>query len=682
MEVATPDRRSSLNISRHLRRREWSKRRAEATAGDSDSRYLCRRFPSTEANMRDLSRDLVGHFGCVNAVEFSPDGTTLASGGDDKRLLLWRVHDKTPSPQLLAGQHASNIFCLDFDPTNPSRIYSGGNDWCVMARDVETDPKTGGGPTAVFLHDAPVYGIDASPEGPGGVFATACSDGVIRIFDARDTDKDAALVLAAHTRAEPFHSVQFNPADPRLVVTSNNRQGIALWDVRRPRKIALRYGHESAMSATFNSTGTKILGLRKRLPPVLYDVSSPVKRAEFDAHGYFNSCTMKSCCFAGADDELVVSGSDDFGVYAWRVDAPGKRGICGPDHKIVKRAEVVLKGHRSIVNQVRFSKALGVLASSGVEKMVKLWGRIDQKSEGISSISSQPQREVSINREQYIRLVLDSADDQDNESTGENRSMLAFFDSLIQRESQGDLGISSASSEDLDSDDDITAGRARAVNFDRWSDVESAEAEEGGMVAEAQGESSGSGGEEGEKRLAHGHPSNGVVSRLRRKMKYRWLRDQRPCPRYVARKLRRARAVVAKGAPVEERSFGETLSDAARYVTSSEEEEEEEDVYGPQAPIPGPSVPRELVVSRAAIEQSVKMKQDILSALQQESDDDGNSSADNNNGGGGGASKKCDNESGAEAPPPTKSFKKRSYRCNKSRRRERTASSSSSSDSG
>ena len=33
-------------------------------------------------------RDLVGHFGCVNAVEFSTDGTTLASGGDDKRLLV------------------------------------------------------------------------------------------------------------------------------------------------------------------------------------------------------------------------------------------------------------------------------------------------------------------------------------------------------------------------------------------------------------------------------------------------------------------------------------------------------------------------------------------------------------------------------------------------------------------
>ena len=77
------------------------------------------------------------------------------------------------------------------------------------------------------------------------MFATACSNGDVRIFDARNTDKDASLVLATHERSEPFHSVQFNPADARLVVTSNNRQGIALWDVRRPRKMALRYCYRS-----------------------------------------------------------------------------------------------------------------------------------------------------------------------------------------------------------------------------------------------------------------------------------------------------------------------------------------------------------------------------------------------------------------------------------------------------
>ena len=150
----------------------------------------------------------------------------------------------------------------------------------------------------------------------------------------------------------------------------------------------------------------------------------------------------------------------------------------------------------------------------------------------MSSISSQPQRTVSMGREQYIRLILDSVDDQDSESTGENRSMLAFFDSLIQRESLGDLDDAmDDSSEDLDSDPAITAGRPRAVNFDRWSDVESSEAEEGEvakwrtqfqdiLAATDRDRNVRDDGSSSGEDLPH-HPANGVVSRLRRKMKYR-----------------------------------------------------------------------------------------------------------------------------------------------------------------
>ena len=54
---------------------------------------------------------------------------------------------------------------------------------------------------------------------------------------------------------------------------------------------------------------------------------------------------MKSCCFGGEDDTLVMSGSDDFNVYAWRVPEEGGGGW-------VSRAQHVLQGHRSIVNQV------------------------------------------------------------------------------------------------------------------------------------------------------------------------------------------------------------------------------------------------------------------------------------------------------------------------------------------
>lgn len=41
--------------------------------------------------------------------------------------------------------------------------------------------------------------------------------------------------------------------------------------------------------------------------------------------------------------------------------------------KWVDSTHMVLRGHRSIVNHVRYNQASCLLASSGVEKMIKLW---------------------------------------------------------------------------------------------------------------------------------------------------------------------------------------------------------------------------------------------------------------------------------------------------------------------
>lgn len=73
------------------------------------------------------------------------------------------------------------------------------------------------------------------------------------------------------------------------------------------------------MSVRFNRTGNLILGLRRRLTPILYSVNSPERICTFYNGNYYNSCTMKSCTFAGEDDELVISGSDDFNLYVWRL---------------------------------------------------------------------------------------------------------------------------------------------------------------------------------------------------------------------------------------------------------------------------------------------------------------------------------------------------------------------------
>jgi len=80
--------------------------------------------------------------------------------------------------------------------------------------------------------------------------------------------------------------------------------------IHRP---VLRYGNltppQSCMNVRFNSMGDRLLALRRRLPPVLYKVDTPMYMCEFDHPGYYNSCTMKSCCFAGENDEYVLSGN-------------------------------------------------------------------------------------------------------------------------------------------------------------------------------------------------------------------------------------------------------------------------------------------------------------------------------------------------------------------------------------
>ncbi|XP_069682679.1 DDB1- and CUL4-associated factor 5 isoform X2 [Periplaneta americana] len=396
---------------------------------------------------RNLYRkDLLAHYGCVNAIEFSNKGELLASGGDDRRVLIWNVEQAVHGvgkPAAMRAQHISNIFCLGFDSTN-SKIFSAGNDDQVIVHDAKT-----GDPLDYFLHEQPVYGLSIDPINDN-VFASACDDGRVLIYDIREPVSTEPFCLASYTSA--FHAVMFNPVESRILTTANSKEGVGLWDVRKPRQVVMRYGGQNAsqscMSVRFNQRGTQILALRRRLPPVLYAVHSPMHICQFDHAGYYNSCTMKSCCFAGEDDQYVLSGSDDFNLYVWQI----------PPSEIkaqwIDSAHMILKGHRSIVNQVRFNPSNYIIASSGVEKLIKFWSPFPlPESTGSLIHEMEPadkQRKV-FTHEEYISLVLRSGQfmshDYSHQSTKEDPRMMAFFDSLVQREIEGWSSEESVSSE-------------------------------------------------------------------------------------------------------------------------------------------------------------------------------------------------------------------------------------------
>ena len=72
-------------------------------------------------------------------------------------------------------------------------------------------------------------------------------------------------------------------------------------------------------SISFNKHGTQLIALRKDLRPCLYLLNEAKPFFYFDQDEFRNVCTLKTCCFAGENDEYFVSGSDDFSVYAWKI---------------------------------------------------------------------------------------------------------------------------------------------------------------------------------------------------------------------------------------------------------------------------------------------------------------------------------------------------------------------------
>ncbi|KAH8246910.1 hypothetical protein KR032_003074 [Drosophila birchii] len=389
-------------------------------------------------------RNLTGHYGCVNALEFSQGGQFLASGGDDKRVLLWNVDHEVVSqlgkPRSMNEKHASNIFCLGFDIQN-SYVLSGGNDDLVIQHDLVTGKLLN-----YFSHDGPVYGLSVDRTS-GHLFSVATEHGEILVYDLR-VGKSEPLAIAKFRT--PFNAVEFHPLNGNFLATANAKRGAMLWDLRHHQQALCQYNYipesPSCMSVRFNCNGTLLLTLHRRLPPILFSPGSPEPVATFYHDEYFNSCTMKSCTFAGPHDELVVSGSDNFNMFIWRMDGVNLE----EKNQWVDTPPVILTGHRSIVNQVRYNRQRCLLASSGVEKIIKLWSPFAQQ--GWEGSLTQAEELPYCTRALHRNASDHVSQDFSACNTDEDQVMLAFFDTLVQRELESWSTVDNQSSSSSSSD--------------------------------------------------------------------------------------------------------------------------------------------------------------------------------------------------------------------------------------
>jgi hypothetical protein len=79
------------------------------------------------------------------------------------------------------------------------------------------------------------------------------------------------------------------------------------------------YGRKSINGATFCSNGTTIVTSVRRAYPMIFNIDEEAPLAVCSAQGYRNSCTLKNIAVGGPNADYIVSGSDDFCVYMWRL---------------------------------------------------------------------------------------------------------------------------------------------------------------------------------------------------------------------------------------------------------------------------------------------------------------------------------------------------------------------------
>ncbi|GMT10713.1 hypothetical protein PFISCL1PPCAC_2010, partial [Pristionchus fissidentatus] len=406
-------------------------------------------------------KDVIGHYGCVNAIDFSPNEELVASGGDDRRMSIWSTdellfHNEPKMRGKMKRKHYSNIFCLAFDPSG-SVLYSAGNDNFFVSSDIATGQQTYGMQGSESVHDISVN--MRSNE----VIVTRCRGrDAVYFYDPRTNTPNATI---SFPRTQ-LYSAQFN-LDPSSTIIGVCGEGLGVRFIDRRNLAKALFARDStlknAMYGTWNKNGTKFAYLRAGGAPVVYDFREG-SIYKLNTGAYKNAHTIKS--IEWIDDDWFLTGSDDYNIYGWNTkDLPDKadQGLIPPVQSeerfnlILKedapiQPQVVMTGHRSIVNHVRFSHKYQFVISSGVEKILKVWNtRWFPYSRDRPKLRKRGAAEDTGDEDCYPTSspTRGNGERRRRRRTDESPRMLRYFDSIV--------GYNDADSMDgNDSDDSVT----------------------------------------------------------------------------------------------------------------------------------------------------------------------------------------------------------------------------------
>ncbi|XP_058098302.1 uncharacterized protein LOC131243172 isoform X2 [Magnolia sinica] len=364
--------------------------------GFSPPRSFTRRIGGSEVLVKrlDLYGKLSGHGGCVNTVHFNPTGDFLVSGSDDRQVIFWNWIAKSKIFSYHSG-HQNNVFQARVMPfTDDRTVITSAADGQVRLGQILENGRVD--TKRLAKHQGRIHKLAIEPGSPH-IFYSCGEDGVVQHFDLRSHSATKLFSCSSFTESKhPHGSIQLNaividPRNPNYFAVGGFDEYARVYDIRNyqldassisdrpvnafsPRHLmgtdnvhitGLAYSYMSELLVTYNDELVylfqKDMGIGPNPQSIPTENLQKLDQPQVYT-GHRNSHTVKGVSFFGPDDEYVVSGSDCGHVFIWKKRGGGlMRLMVGDSH---------------IVNCLEPHPNAPILATSGIEKDVKLWAPI------------------------------------------------------------------------------------------------------------------------------------------------------------------------------------------------------------------------------------------------------------------------------------------------------------------